>query len=1805
MDLVDNHATINIFRNVTSNFSDDSVLMYDAACNLGDESLPDLGTSRYVEKWTSEQWETALFCANLRAIENEKFPYYTPDMYLGFGLFDGNLVREEFWALDFLVSLVIFWRRAIKLRTCGYNSVVKCAFGLFAMFAVKAGLDCAINRLGSVACGLYQFLTFRWSHVDIVVQGSADHWLDHIRKCVPNRKVEMFSKRINGGQYRVRVKVQLKLTAYTYEFISDKSFEHAVKMIARKFILKKEDSISVQGILQFVGIKETPAAKFLKSVVFFAYAFWRSRTITDRVVAVTHWLDTLLDLGMGNGIDLRLKDFYHFFTKIPAVAQATGDDGPKFRWEGDYCCPINVKTQGISDCAEEFMTFFKGIFNSSSLRACFRLIALIWHMLFIFSNGKIDWEHLKRWDTAMFNSVPEKACNVGNILLEQISNLATSSFEFYKTRDMNVFLRNDNEVSAYLESVEKITVEVKNVPLEPALNASLVDLEKRVHDLIIKGETLRPKVKQTIRASFTTGLLQLRSLALDLSTMARASSTRASPFSLLVFGTPKIGKSSITSLIFRQFQLTNPYNEVMKNGLQLHDNGVYTRTLKEEYWSCYMNSYWGILFDDLGQTNPKCPDFALEINEIIQVVNNVMFFPQMASLEEKGKRYVAPQIVIATSNNKDLNSRHAVRSPGAVLRRFPYVLTPTVRPEFRTDNALDNQKVDEDDMDLWTFKIEEVVITNEGRDVSYRVLHDNLSTAKMLEWVGKASRKHYRGQAKSDNYLKRVATSAYCEACSVMKNFCICSTNVPHPVIPNDQIPRHLRVDEISREGSSPPASDDILDLTGNVHGVSRAILMKAGWVFAKTFLRSYITSYVTLWVFCQTALLACAIRSFFRQPITWIAHIKYFMLGRDLQPGQTRSFFGDTGVYVNFVTMAKNFFHFEPNDTVLFLWAAGWVHTAYRVGDIYRQTKQMVYQNPKTIAAIATMLVTASFLVWFYMQTNSWNVKTQGFDDDVKIPTGGKVDEPDSNIENTWKASQNLTFMAFLSPQSKTGSPEWFAGALTHATAKLTFSGSAVSIMGLNVCGSYWLVPKHFMKSTSVASSTTVSLVRASAIGKNMASFVGAFDGTMITECPHADFVLLKLSTPPGHNLLPYIALPGSGSKLSAINMFMREEGVVQVPADPISFTDGAIPAVSQAAAMPLDTKYRRGQYKSLFETVNGDCGAPCYINEKGKIVIIGTHVGMVTSAPENKVVNTLPIEWIRTVVSADLSCVAQGVVDMSKMDGNEYKLEDDVHKKCPIRFPGIADLPNGASLTPVGSISGIPMNHFSSKVRRNRFADFWESVGYVCSKVRPVLSSVGVPNWMPKRNFMLNVAQHKDMIPNRILTMCAGHYFDSLISRIPFSSVKKCVIIDEETNLHGAENHNFVSHMKFDTGAGFPHNKPKYEVLDRVDHPRFPDGTCALPAAMKEKIQHMEETAARGVRVNVVFNSSLKDEPISTVKLQQGKIRVFQAICIEGLFLLRKYFLTIIAMFQTWNFASEAAIGMDASGPDWDDIAEYLFQPGWKVFCGDYSNYDQRMGASVMLYAWQILIDIAILSKNYPTVAIRIMWVLAIECCYCVVNFFGDLICLNGSNPSGHGLTVVINSICNSLYLRIAWYDIFGNLDGFLEFVRLMTYGDDNIVSVHPKYQNQFNQITVTKALAKYGIVYTDAQKTGIAEPFCTAERTSFLKRGFVKSEHGFWSAPLEIASIHKMLIIGNDSGKVPEGDRLASVLISSVMESFHHGREFFDAHFELVLQCINKHDLDRWIALKGGLPSYEMLLEKRLAKISRRASLAHLMV
>jgi hypothetical protein len=79
------------------------------------------------------------------------------------------------------------------------------------------------------------------------------------------------------------------------------------------------------------------------------------------------------------------------------------------------------------------------------------------------------------------------------------------------------------------------------------------------------------------------------------------------------------------------------------------------------------------------------------------------------------------------------------------------------------------------------------------------------------------------------------------------------------------------------------------------------------------------------------------------------------------------------------------------------------------------------------------------------------------------------------------------------------------------------------------------------------------------------------------------------------------------------------------------------------------------------------------------------------------------------------------------------------------------------------------------------------------------------------------------------------------------------------------------------------------------------------------------------------------------------------------------------------------------------------------------------------------------------------------------------------------------------------MAWIKCGGDVREFRRYVNLISYGDDNALSVHPNAPEAFNQEGITQALAELGLTYTDESKSGKTYIFRNLSEITFLKRSF----------------------------------------------------------------------------------------------------------
>jgi hypothetical protein len=202
--------------------------------------------------------------------------------------------------------------------------------------------------------------------------------------------------------------------------------------------------------------------------------------------------------------------------------------------------------------------------------------------------------------------------------------------------------------------------------------------------------------------------------------------------------------------------------------------------------------------------------------------------------------------------------------------------------------------------------------------------------------------------------------------------------------------------------------------------------------------------------------------------------------------------------------------------------------------------------------------------------------------------------------------------------------------------------------------------------------------------------------------------------------------------------------------------------------------------------------------------------------------------------------------------------------------------------------------------------------------------------------------------------------------------------------------------------------------------------------------------------------------------------------------------------------------------------------------------------------------------------------------------MNFYGDLVQFYGSNPSGHPLTVIVNSLANSLYMRYVYCLLNPegqNCDNFKKDVALMTYGDDNIMGVKQGC-DWFNHTRIQYALSTIGIKYTMADKEAESVPYISITQASFLKREWrFDNDIGYHMCPLEHDSIVKMLTRVVASS-IPLEEQTMEVVASAVREYFHYGKDVFELKSEMLQKAVEEagllpyvedHTFPSWLSLK----------------------------
>jgi hypothetical protein len=412
-----------------------------------------------------------------------------------------------------------------------------------------------------------------------------------------------------------------------------------------------------------------------------------------------------------------------------------------------------------------------------------------------------------------------------------------------------------------------------------------------------------------------------------------------------------------------------------------------------------------------------------------------------------------------------------------------------------------------------------------------------------------------------------------------------------------------------------------------------------------------------------------------------------------------------------------------------------------------------------------------------------------------------------------------------------------------------------------------------------------------------------------------------------------------------------------------------------------------------------------------------------------------------------------------------------------------------------------------------------------------------------------------------------------------------------DIDVGVNGIDSNPYINRLPVNTSGGFTRGgrKDKYFVslVPSEDH----QVRYGLDRDALYEYHLLLSRYKQGERGQVIWNYNFKDEPISHKKHALDKVRLFNAGTLAFNVLFRQYFLWTIPLFcGKHNFRFGSAIGTNCFSYDWNILYDYIVIHGRdRIIAGDYSAFDKRQPPELLWAAFEILFKIAV-KYGWHDDDVIIMRGLATDVCYSMCNIFGTLVELQGSNPSGNPLTTILNGIVNIMYIMLACDSIARqsgidiDLSNFQDYMSILTYGDDNIMS---SSLDICNHTSISAKLLEFGVVYTMADKNSKSVPFINICDADFLKRRFVPNVNmdGRFACPLDESSIIKSLHVCTRSRVICFEQQMAEIIRSAHMEYFQYGYDKFKKEESFLNGLLDKYNLRMYLP-NGELLTYNQM-------------------
>lgn len=1282
-------------------------------------------------------------------------------------------------------------------------------------------------------------------------------------------------------------------------------------------------------------------------------------------------------------------------------------------------------------------------------------------------------------------------------------------------------------------------------------------------------------------------LNDLKMIDAHLHTKRSSMREREAPFSVLIYGGSSIAKSTFTKMLFYQYGKTFDLNTASEF--------KFIRNANANFWDGFNSSQWCVQLDDIAFMHPSCAAQGdPSVMEMLQVINNVPFVPDQASLEDKGRTPMKAKFVIATTNCENLNAYAYFQTPLAVQRRFPYVLDLRPKEEYLKDECmLDSSKVETVDgewPDYWDIIVKRVVPSCLERNRQTAKLVDYCKFTdinEFLAWFSLTAIEHDNVQKQVKTCDNHMANIVVCKQC--WKNTKICKCVTPQ----SDDIDTGFDFHNIRT-----PFRDHVV--TQAAQPIIVECTFKDKVMFQLIHLLLYIMNTKIFHYSLQRLMSTRRFETWLENAVVDhprkvdIMRKRYFYLGK-----RAKSYFNwkydpeaIIGVLIMVVAsfglyrMVKQFRH-DYKDTKDIPDMLKKMDKRQRLILLNRLQEQEDNGEPLSVGKAALhenlYAVKRAYTMTPYDAPHPYVKKhkvlgTMGIDlpqqdePNLKVTTKEIGLQPVAPVEpeeeNVWHNNdfELTSFDVSSTTASNRMDPEEFSNYIGKnvvfiETHRIDANASIKKreFVAFCVTGHIYVTAHHNLPSGSY----TMKVVHGSSSNIGIQVISTQTHSDQFLRLPQYELTFFRLRCLPAKkNLMTYIAKPTANFIANGNYIRRLDNGTL--------ITKSA-KAIRRGGKLHCDMIDIEDSWQCVANPITefGDCGMPMIANTNRGPIICGIHVAgsgdrALSTCLTTDIVDTALAHWEEPHIESG--------VPMLSAQGYPQVLVP-LHRKSVMSY-----IPTG-KCNIYGSLVGFRPSQ-DSDVEPTVIRDAVVSRGYQELFDKPKLGG-----WKSWRHAALDMTNPVEGIDENILSACVKAFKQDIKAKLPEGAWKEVQIYDDFTTMNGVPGLKFIDKINRKTSMGFPYKKNKKFFLEQVE----PRGDVSDPMMYNDTVQaridNMLANYHSGRRNMTVFCGQEKDEATKYSKIKDDKYRIFTGSPGDATHITRKYLLSVIRLIQKNKFVFECGPGTNSASLEWGEIYDYLTRFGEDhMIAGDYGKFDKTMPSNIILAAFDIIRWIC-QEAGYDHHALLVVQGIAEDTAFPLIDFKGDLVEFFGSNPSGHALTVIINGLANSLYMRYCYFvcNPEHEVQTFQQNVKLMTYGDDNVMGVS-NCVPWFNHTALQNTLKEVGITYTMADKEAASVPYIHISEVSFLKRFWRWDEDvGAYLAPLEETSIAKSLTRVVASRTICAEQQAVEVMRSAHMEYFNYGYEIFSQKDKMFREIVTECGLEPYMPPKW-FPSWQ---------------------